>query len=67
MELIDQIKKAYSCITGTGPDMSRTRSKKVSSKVSKIAETPRLININIGNKRENYSLSMCTRNRPNGA
>jgi len=27
MELMDQIKKAYGCITGTGSDMSRTRSK----------------------------------------
>ncbi len=31
MELMDQIKKAYGCITGTGPEMSGTPSKKVES------------------------------------
>ncbi|MDI6742883.1 MAG: hypothetical protein QMD11_09090 [Smithella sp.] len=32
MELMDQIKKAYGCIKGTGPDMSGTKSKEVVGK-----------------------------------
>ena len=38
MELMDQIKKAYGCITGTGPDMSGTQSKEVEGKEPKKAE-----------------------------
>ena len=38
MELMDQIKKAYGCITGTGPDMSGTQSKEVEGKVPQKAE-----------------------------
>jgi hypothetical protein len=38
MELMDQIKKAYDCITGTGPDMSGTRSKDIQGKEPKQAE-----------------------------
>jgi hypothetical protein len=38
MELMDQIKKAYACITGTGPDMSGTQSKEVEGKEPKKAE-----------------------------
>ena len=38
MELMDQIKKAYGCITGTGPDMSGTQSKEVVGKEPKKAE-----------------------------
>lgn len=32
MELMDQIKKAYGCIKGTGPDMSGTQAKEVTGK-----------------------------------
>ena len=35
MERMDQIKKAYGCLTGTGPDMSGTQSKEVESKEPK--------------------------------
>ena len=38
MELMDQIKKAYGCITGTGPYMSGTQSKEVEGKEQKKAE-----------------------------
>jgi hypothetical protein len=38
MELMDQIKKAYGCITGTGPDMSGTQSKEVVGKEPKKEE-----------------------------
>ena len=38
MELMDQIKKAYGCIAGTGPDMSGTQSKEVEGKEPKKAE-----------------------------
>ena len=38
MELMDQIKKAYGCITGTGPDMSGTQSQEVEGKEPKKAE-----------------------------
>ena len=38
MELMGQIKKAYGCITGTGPDMSGTKSKEVAGKEPKKAE-----------------------------
>lgn len=38
MELMDQIKKAYGCITGTGPDMSGTQSKEVEGKEPKKEE-----------------------------
>ena len=38
MELMDQIKKAYGCITGTGPDMSGTQSEEVEGKEPKKAE-----------------------------
>ncbi len=38
MELMDQIKKAYGCITGTGPDMSGTQSKEVEGQETKKAE-----------------------------
>ena len=38
MELMDQIKKAYDCITGTGPDMSGTQSKEVAGEEPKKAE-----------------------------
>src|SRR4030042_243619 len=38
MELMDQIKKAYGCITGTGPDMSGTQSKEVGGKEPQKAE-----------------------------
>jgi len=38
MELMGQIKKAYGCITGTGPDMSGTQSKEVVGKEPKKAE-----------------------------
>ena len=38
MELMDQIKKAYDCITGTGPDMSGTQSKEAEGKEPKKAE-----------------------------
>ena len=37
MELMDQIKKAYGCITGTGPEMNGTPSKKVESEEPKKA------------------------------
>jgi len=37
MELMDQIKKAYGCITGTGPDMSG-HSRKIEGKEPKKAE-----------------------------
>jgi hypothetical protein len=37
MELMDQIKKAYGCITGTGSDMSMTQSKEVAGKEPKKA------------------------------
>jgi hypothetical protein len=39
MELMDQIKKAYGCITGTGPDMSGTQSKEVVGKEPKKEES----------------------------
>ena len=39
MELMDQIKKAYGCIAGTGPDMSGTHSKEVEGKEPKKAES----------------------------
>jgi len=38
MELMDQITKAYGCITGTGPDMSGLQSKEVEGKKPKKAE-----------------------------
>ena len=38
MELMDQIKKAYGCITGTGSDMSGTQPKEVEGKEPKKAE-----------------------------
>ena len=38
MELMDQIKKAYNCITGTGPDMSGTQSKEVAGEGPKKPE-----------------------------
>jgi len=38
MELMDQIKKAYGCITGTGPDTSGTQSKEVAGEEPKKAE-----------------------------
>jgi hypothetical protein len=38
MELMDQIKKAYDCIIGTGPDMSGTQSKEVAGEEPKKAE-----------------------------
>jgi hypothetical protein len=38
MELMDQIKKAYGCITGTNPDMGGTQSKDVGGKEPKNAE-----------------------------
>ena len=38
MELMDQIKKAYDCITGTGPGMSGTQSKDIEGKEPKQAE-----------------------------
>jgi hypothetical protein len=38
MQLMDQIKKAYGCITGTGPDMSGIQSKEVEGKEPKKAE-----------------------------
>jgi len=38
MELMDQIKKAYGCITGTGSEMSGTPSKEAESKEPKKAE-----------------------------
>jgi hypothetical protein len=38
MELMDQIRKAYGCITGTAPDMSGTQSKEVEGKEPKKAE-----------------------------
>ena len=47
MELMDQIRKAYSCITGTGPDMSGIQSKEAVGKEPKKAEPSRLIRLNI--------------------
>jgi len=41
MELMDQIKKAYGCITGTGSDMSGTESKEVEGTEPKKAEPPK--------------------------
>ena len=41
MELMDQIKKAYDCITGTGPDMSGTQSKEIEGKEPKQVEPPK--------------------------
>jgi len=41
MELMDQIKKAYGCVTGTGSDMSGTQSKKVESTEPKKAAPPK--------------------------
>jgi hypothetical protein len=38
MELMDQIKQAYGCITGTGPDMSGAQSKEAKGKEPKKAE-----------------------------
>ncbi|MBI5074511.1 MAG: hypothetical protein HZB62_05010 [Nitrospirae bacterium] len=38
MEMMDQMKKAYGCITGTGSDMSGTQSKEVEGKEPKKAE-----------------------------
>jgi hypothetical protein len=38
IELMDQIKKAYGCITGTDPDMSGTQSQEVEGKEPKKAE-----------------------------
>ena len=38
MELMDQIKKAHGCITGTGSDMGGTQSKEVGGKETKKAE-----------------------------
>lgn len=38
LELMDQIKQAYSCITGTGSEMSETPSKEVESKEPKKEE-----------------------------
>lgn len=38
MELMDQIKKAYGCITGTGSEMSGTQSKEVEGKEPKKEE-----------------------------
>jgi DNA polymerase III gamma/tau subunit len=38
MELMDQIKKAYGCITGAGPEMSGTQSKEVEGKEPEKAE-----------------------------
>jgi hypothetical protein len=39
MELMDQIKKAYDCITGTGLDMSGTQSKEVAGEEPKKPES----------------------------
>ena len=39
MELMDQIKKAYGCITGKGSDISGARSKEASGEEQKKAET----------------------------
>ncbi len=41
MEMMDQMKKAYGCITGTGPDVSGTQSKEVTSTEPKKAEPSR--------------------------
>jgi hypothetical protein len=38
MELMDQIKKAYDCVTGTSPDMSGTQPKEIEGKEPKQAE-----------------------------
>ena len=38
MELMDQIKKAYDCITGKGSDMNETQSKEIEGKEPKQAE-----------------------------